>query len=139
MDILDLIDETSTENNPSNRGLQTFAPRLWRVNEELARKIFNYKCENSNFGGDNCSRTKHHPFCKANMMIPYNADSFIKWYTTKDKEEMQKWYWEYIEHCEYFRGHPATICRSKDSIDYLPPFSLDHFDNFKLNSNQLGR
>ena len=139
MDILDLIDENSSENNLSHREIKTFAPRLWRVNEDLARKIFEYECKNSKFGGDICSRSKHHPFCKENMLIPYSATTFIRWYTTKDKEEMDKWYWKYIEHCEHQRGQFATNCRSKDSMDYIPPYSLDHFENFKLNPNQLGR
>ncbi len=139
MDIFQLIDENSTENNPPNRKLNTFAPRLWRANEELAREIFEYKCNNSNYGGDICSQGKHHPFCKANMRIPYNADTFVKWFTTKDVEEINKWYWEYIEHCEAVRGEAATNCRSQESVDYLPPFPLDHFENYKLNfANGLG-
>ena len=66
------------------------------------------------------------------MNIPYNVDDYIKWFTPEDMKEINKWYWEYIEFCEGKRGESATNCRSKDSVDYIPPFSLDHFENYKL-------
>jgi hypothetical protein len=137
MSILKLIDETSVENNPQNRKLCTFSPRLWRVNEELARKIFKYECESKSV----CSETAtHHPFCKANWEIPYGAGVYLRWFTATDLEKMNKWYWEYIEHCESIRGEVVTKCRSRESIDYVPPFPIELFEIFKSNINdRLGR
>jgi hypothetical protein len=130
---MELIDESLEKNNPFGRELSTFAPRLWRVNEELTRKFFKYECESETL----CS-VRHHPFCKANWKVPYNVDEFFRWFSVADLKEINEWYWGYIEYCETIRGEAATKCRSKESTDYLPPFPLEHFQHYKVNFFSAG-
>lgn len=92
-----------------NRAIDTFFPRLWRVNKELAIKTFN--------------NNKESPFP---FTIPYHLETYIRWYLPGEWEKNKK-IWEYIEFCEEIRGAPATKCRSEDSIDYVKPFDLNHF------------
>jgi len=104
----------------------TFAPRLWRVNEDLARRLFGMECV--------CVDPNKVIFCGKSMSIPYETEEYLRWYTVEEKTSLPK-YWEYIRYCDALRGKRATACRSQTSAYYIPPFPLKHYHIYELNSS----
>jgi hypothetical protein len=105
-------------NKVAERKIDTFAPRLWRVNKELAIKLFS---------GENDSYNSRFP-----VFIPYCAETFMRWYLEEELNEIENTYWDYVELCELIRGERATNCRAEDSNDYLKPFDLQHYNFYKF-------
>ena len=103
------------------RDIDSFAPRLWRANKALAKKIFGYVVFPVN--------------------IPYNAEKFIRWYLPAELKDIETFYWDYVEFCEESRGEAATNCRCEASQNYLKPFTLEHyiFYEFKKKNFVIGR
>ena len=107
----------------SDRTLNQFAPRLWRVNEELAREFFDFKCH--------CDEHGPGKLCKGDIYVPYSAESYIRCYSPDQIRDIKtKKYWDYIEYCEELRGPQSTQCRDQGSAFYIPPFPLKHFHFF---------
>lgn len=114
-------------NKITERQIDTFAPRLWRVNKELAMKLFS---------GENESYNSRFPF-----FIPYSAETFVRWYVLEELKEIDNVLWGYVEFCELIRGEAATNCRIEESTDYLKPFDLQHYNfyEFKKKNFVIGR